>query len=217
MSIVAAALVVVLLAALAALVGSSSSRASTQAQKATYLATLVSDIGKFNDRSFNQSQKEGLVRAQKKLHVKIKALQSNAPSDYIPNLTSAVRAKSNIIISAGFLLAGDTNTVASKYPKIHFAITDYSAKDAPFKGRKNVMGLTYAANESGCLVGVLAAKMAKKMGRKIDRCGRRHQDPAGRHLDRRLPVLREEGRPRDAGPGRLLAGLRRGGQVQDAR
>ena len=28
------------------------------------------------------------------------------------------------------------------------------------------MGLTYAANQSGCLVGVLAAKMAKKMGRK---------------------------------------------------
>ena len=166
MSVVAAALVVVLLAALAALVGSSSSRASTQAQKAPYLATLVSDIGKFNDRSFNQSQKEGLVRARNKLHVKIKALQSNAPSDYIPNLTTAVRAKSNIIISAGFLLAGDTNTVASKYSKIHFAITDYSAKDDPFKGRKNVMGLTYAANESGCLVGVLAAKMAKKMGRK---------------------------------------------------
>jgi basic membrane protein A and related proteins len=167
MSIVAAALVVVVLAGLAALVGSSSSRASTSAQKATYLATLVSDIGKFNDRSFNQSQKEGLVRAQKKLHVKIKALQSNSPSDYIPNLTNGVRLKSNIIISAGFLLAGDTNTVASKYPKIHFAITDYSAKDDPFKGRKNVMGLTYAANESGCLVGVLAAKMAQKSGKKI--------------------------------------------------
>jgi basic membrane protein A len=31
----------------------------------------------------------------------------------------------------------------------------------------NVMGLTYAANESGCLVGVLAAKMAEKMGKKV--------------------------------------------------
>ena len=167
MSIVAAALVVVMLAGLAALVGSSSSRASTQAQKATYLATLVSDIGKFNDRSFNQSQKEGLIRARNKLHVKVKALQSNSPSDYIPNLTAGVRAKSNIIISAGFLLANDTNTVASKYPKIHFAITDYDVKGTPFSGRKNVMGLTYAANESGCLVGVLAAKMAKKSGKKI--------------------------------------------------
>jgi len=166
-SIVAALLVVTVLAGLAALVGSSSSQASPQASKATYLATLVSDIGKFNDRSFNQSQKEGLIRARAKLGVKIKALQSNSPSDYIPNLTQAIRAKSNIIISAGFLLADSTNTVAKKYPKIHFAITDYSAKDAPFSGRKNVMGLTYAANESGCLVGVLAAKMAAKAGKKV--------------------------------------------------
>jgi basic membrane protein A and related proteins len=31
---------------------------------------------------------------------------------------------------------------------------------------KNVEGLTYAANEGGCLVGVLAAKMAQRMGTK---------------------------------------------------
>jgi basic membrane protein A and related proteins len=166
-SIISAALVVVLLAGLAALVGTSSSRASTQARTATFRAALISDIGKFNDRSFNQSQKEGLLRAGKKLHVKTLALQSNSTSDYIPNLTQAVRAKANLIIAAGFLLAGDTNTVATKYPKIHFAITDYDAKTSPFNGRKNVMGLTYAANESGCLVGVLAAKMAQKAGKKV--------------------------------------------------
>ena len=32
---------------------------------------------------------------------------------------------------------------------------------------KNVEGLTYAANEAGCLVGVLAAKEAQKMGKNI--------------------------------------------------
>ena len=48
----------------------------------------------------------------------------------------------------------------------HFAITDYDVKGTPFNGRKNVMGLTYAANESGCLVGYLAAEMAKKQGGK---------------------------------------------------
>ena len=166
-SIVGAALVVVLLAGLAALVGTSSSRASTQANTATFKAALISDIGKFNDRSFNQSQKEGLLKAQRLLHVKTLALQSNSTSDYIPNLTQAVRAKANLIISAGFLLADSTNTVATKYPKLHFAITDYDVTGAPFNGRKNVMGLTYAANESGCLVGVLAAKMAQKMGKKV--------------------------------------------------
>ena len=53
-----------------------------------------------------------------------------------------------------------------------FAITDYSVHAAPFADKKgnvlpafkNVEGITYAANESGCLVGVLAAKMAQKLG-----------------------------------------------------
>jgi len=127
---------------------------------------LVSDIGKFNDRSFNQSQKEGLDRAKRELGINTLELQSNSPSDYVPNLTTAVRKKANLVISAGFLLANDTNTVAKKNPNVHFAITDYDVKGTPFNGRQNVMGLTYAANESGCLVGYLAAEMAKKQGGK---------------------------------------------------
>ena len=44
---------------------------------------------------------------------------------------------------------------------------------APFADKKgkplftNVEGITYAANEGGCLVGVLAAKMAQKAGKKV--------------------------------------------------
>jgi basic membrane protein A and related proteins len=130
------------------------------------LVALVSDIGKFNDRSFNQSQKEGLDRAKAELGIQTAELQSNSTSDYVPNLTQAVRKKADLIISAGFLLADATNTVAQKNPNIHFAITDYDVKGTPFNGRRNVMGLTYAANESGCLVGYLAAEMAKKQGGK---------------------------------------------------
>src|SRR5215475_991153 len=130
------------------------------------LVALVSDIAKFNDRSFNQSQKEGLDRAKAELGIQTAELQSNSTSDYVPNLTQAVRKKADLIISAGFLLADATNTVAKANPNLHFAITDYDVKGTPFNGRKNVMGLTYAANESGCLVGYLAAEMAKKQGGK---------------------------------------------------
>lgn len=173
-SIVAAALVVVLLGALAALVGTSSSQAAPKASNATFLASLISDIGKFNDRSFNQSQLEGLKRAQRLLHVRIKPLQSNSTSDYIPNFSTAIRAKSNISIAAGFLLADTVETVADKFPKSKFAITDYCAKGAKKcitgsvlkKNHPNVMGIDFAANQSGCLVGYLAAEMAKKQGGK---------------------------------------------------
>jgi basic membrane protein A and related proteins len=160
----------VLAAALAAGGALIKSGQGSAAPQATVKVALVSDIGKFNDRSFNQSQLEGLKRAKTQLGVTILPKQSNSVSDYIPNLTSAVRAKSNLVISAGFLLANATATMAKKFPNTHFAITDYSSSVPPLGSKtykplyKNVEGLTYAANESGCLVGVLAAKMAKKMG-----------------------------------------------------
>ena len=144
----------------------STRKAAKKPPNAAILVALISDIGHFDDRSFNQSQLEGLKRAKAKLKVRILPLQSNSTSDYKPNLNQAVQQKSNLIISAGFLLAGDTNTVAQKFPNIHFAITDYDVTGAPFNGRKNVEGLTYAANESGCLVGYLAAKVAKKLTKK---------------------------------------------------
>jgi basic membrane protein A len=134
---------------------------------------LVSDVGHFNDKSFNQSQLEGLNKAKADLGITAIPLQSNSASDYLPNLTSAIRRNADLIISAGFLLAPATATVAKKYPNKHFAITDYTVHADPFADKSgnvltpNVEGLTYAANESGCLVGVLAAKMAAKQGKKI--------------------------------------------------
>jgi basic membrane protein A len=131
---------------------------------------LISDVGHFNDKSFNQSQLEGLNKSKADLGITAIPLQSNSASDYLPNLTQAIRRKADLIISAGFLLAPATATVAKKYPNTHFAITDYPVEIPPFATKKgvvlykNVEGLTYAANESGCLVGVLAAKMAKKDG-----------------------------------------------------
>jgi basic membrane protein A len=158
--------------ALAIVAGSLAGGTRTATPNAGITAALVSDIGKFNDRGFNQNQLLGLNRT-KALGVKTVALQSNSVSDYIPNLTSAVRQHADIVISAGFLLANSTATMAKKFPDTHFAITDYPVEAAPFADKagkplfNNVEGLTYAANESGCLVGVLAAKMAQKAGKNI--------------------------------------------------
>ena len=157
--------------------GSSKSSSSTQTStgsSSSMLVALVSDIGKFNDRSFNQSQLEGLNRAKSELGIQTLPLQSNATSDYVPNFTQAVRRNAGLSIAAGFLLADTLETVAARFPDSKFAITDYCAKGAPTcitgsvlkKNHPNVMGLDFAANESGCLVGYLAAEMAKKQGGK---------------------------------------------------
>jgi basic membrane protein A and related proteins len=140
--------------------------------KAGFSAALVSDVVGFNDNGFNKNQLKGLNEAIKKVGGTAIPEVSHQTSDYAPNFNAAIRKGANIVVAAGYLLAGTTATYAKKFPNTKFAITDYSVHDPPFankKGKvlpqfKNVVGITYAANESGCLVGVLAAKMAKKMG-----------------------------------------------------
>jgi basic membrane protein A len=163
---------VLVLAVLIGLAVAATGSAKPSAAKAAVSVALVSDIGKFSDRSFNAFQLDGLKRAGAKLGVTIIPLQSNSASDYLPNLTTAIRKHATVVIAAGYLLANATATVAKKYPNTHFAITDYPVEAAPFadkKGKvlfKNVEGLTYNANEGGCLAGVLAALQAKKDGAK---------------------------------------------------
>jgi len=168
-------MVLPVLAALVAVVASAAFAGAKAPAKHTggFTAALVSDIGKFTDKGFNENQLKGLNSAKAKLGVSTLALQSNSTSDYAPNFNTAVRKGAKLIIAAGFLLAPTEATYAKKFPKVDFAITDYTVHTSPFANKagkvlpayaKNVEGLTYMANESGCLVGVLAAKEAQKMG-----------------------------------------------------
>lgn len=161
-----AAGVAALAAAIAVGTALGGSKASTthKAQKASYKAALVSDVATFNDNGFNKNQLKGLNKS-KKLGVKVFPIVSHASSDYQPNYNQAVHDGANIIIAAGFLLDTTVKQYAQQYPNIKFAITDDPVSD--IGGFKNEEGITYATQEGGCLVGVLAAKMAKKMGHKV--------------------------------------------------
>jgi basic membrane protein A len=135
------------------------------APKSGYKAALVSDVATFNDNGFNKNQLKGLNQSHKKLGVTVFPIVSHASSDYQPNYNQAVHDGANIIIAAGFLLDTTVKQYAQQYPNIKFAITDDPVSD--IGGFKNEEGITYATQEGGCLVGVLAAKMAQKMGHKV--------------------------------------------------
>ena len=137
------------------------------APTAGYKAGLVSDVGRFNDKGFNQNQLKGLKFAQAHIPgLTTSALESRSASEYLPNFASLARKGYGIIIGAGFLLAADEAKVAKQFPTTKFAITDYDVTGAPFNGKKspNVEGLTYASQESSYLVGCLAGLMVKKQG-----------------------------------------------------
>jgi basic membrane protein A and related proteins len=140
------------------------------APSATFKAGLVSDVGRFNDKGFNQNQLTGLKLAKAKLGVQIRAIESHSAGDYIPNMASLARQRYDAVIAAGFLLANAEATVAKKFPNTQFAITDYPAEIPPFsdnKGKllvKNITGITFKAEQQSYLVGCLSALMAKRGG-----------------------------------------------------
>ncbi len=145
--------------------GGATTPAATSAAGTAVKACLISDVGRFNDKGFNQFQLQGLRRAARDLGVGQRAIQSTSAGDYIPNLSACARDGYDLTISAGFLLADATNTVAKQFPNQHFAITDYDVTGPPFNGKAmNVEGLTYATQENSYLIGCLAGLMVNKQG-----------------------------------------------------
>jgi basic membrane protein A len=159
-----AAGLVALVAALAVGTALGSSKGPT-AQKAGYKAALVSDVAGFNDNGFNKNQLKGLNQAKAKLGIVADPIVSHASTDYQPNYNKAIHDGNQLIIAAGFLLGDTVKQYATQFPNVKFAITDDPV--SAIGGLKNEEGITYATQQGGCLVGVLAAKMAQKMGHKV--------------------------------------------------
>ena len=139
--------------------------ATPTSKQAGYKAALVSDVAGFNDNGFNKNQLKGLNQAAQAIGGTAIPLVSHASSDYQPNYNSAVRQGANIVIAAGYLLGDTMEKYAKQFPNTKFAITDDPV--AAVGGLKNEEGITYATQEGGCLVGVLAALMANSMGSKV--------------------------------------------------
>jgi len=159
--------VLALVAATALIVSSAGSATS---QQDAFLAGVVSDVGRFNDKGFNQLSLKGCKSGAKKAGGTCRALESRSTGDYIPNFAGLVRDGADISIATGFLLGEGTATVAKRFPKSKFTIVDYSTKAPPFanaKGKvlfKNVVGLTFATNQNSYMIGCLAGLMAKRDG-----------------------------------------------------
>ena len=130
-----------------------------------FLAGVVSDVGRFNDRGFNQLALKGCEDSESELGTECRAIESRSTADYVPNFARLIRDGAGLSVATGFLLAEATNTAAERFPDARFAIVDYSATADPFGGaRPNVLGLTFATNENSYMIGCLAARMAEQDG-----------------------------------------------------
>jgi basic membrane protein A len=136
------------------------STAGSAANEQTFQAAFNTDTAGLNDKSFNHLGNLGRLKAQKDLKIQTKVYISATEADYLPNAVAAAQWGAGAVVMNGFLLADATNTAAKQFPDVKWAITDFprvALADKP----ANSYGLTFKSQESGFLVGYLAAEMAK--------------------------------------------------------
>lgn len=153
----AAALLLVGCGAAPSASSSGTAGASANPSAKDYTGCIVSDSGGFDDRSFNQSSYDGLMKAKQDLGISTKQAESKAATDFGPNLNSMMQGGCNLTVTVGFNLGDTTKQVAAKNPQKHFAIIDY----ADPKFTDNVKPIVYDTAQAAFLAGYLAAATSK--------------------------------------------------------
>jgi basic membrane protein A and related proteins len=133
----------------------------TSVNPSNFKVGVVTDIGGLNDHGFNHLAYEGLLRAEKELHIQGRVLTSSSGADYTPNMTTLAQQGYNLVIPIGFLMADATDAVAKQFPKVKFAMVDSDAT-AEKGDPKNIEGLLFEEQQAGYLAGYLAALYAKE-------------------------------------------------------
>lgn len=125
----------------------------------------VTDVGHVDDKSFNQSTWEGLQKAKADGNADwIQYIETADSKDYAKNIDTFAQGGYKVIVTTGFNLTDPTYAAAKKYPNILFiGVDQFLSKDAnhPDWPLPNLVGLVYNEDQSGFLVGALAAMMSK--------------------------------------------------------
>jgi len=131
----------------------------------TFCVGLVTDVGKINDKSFNQAAWEGVQRAEKELGAKVQYIETTDAKDYAKNISTFADEGYDVIVTVGFNLGNDTIAVAGTYPNIKFIGVDqfqaWQYDTDTTNDVANVAGLGFPEDKAGFLVGALAAMMSK--------------------------------------------------------
>ena len=127
------------------------------AEKIDYLACIVSDAGGWDDKSFNQSAKEGLDRAETDLGVQVKTAESKDSSDFADNVAAMVTADCDLTIGVGYMLTESVASAAAENEDKNFALVDATFEDPT----GNERALVFNTQEAAYLAGYAAAAMTE--------------------------------------------------------
>ncbi len=122
-----------------------------------FTVRLVTDIGKVDDRTFNQYAYEGMTAAEECFGFETSFIETVSEADYQKNITTALEGGPDIVITVGFLLATDTLAAANANADTNFIGVDQFQPEFP----ENYVGVLFNEDEGGYLAGVLAASLSE--------------------------------------------------------
>ncbi|MBE3143850.1 MAG: BMP family ABC transporter substrate-binding protein, partial [Planctomycetes bacterium] len=96
-------------------------------------------------------------QAEKDLGATVQYIETTDSKDYAKNIATFADAKYDAIVSVGFNLGEATIAAAKQYPNVKFIGVDQFQTDTI----ANLVGLNFPEDQSGFLVGALAAMMTK--------------------------------------------------------
>ncbi len=128
-------------------------------EKADFSVGLVTDVGGIDDKSFNQSTWEGILRFAEETGANTQYVQSENDADYIPNLSTFSDNELDLIIAPGFLFTEALTEVSGQFPEQKYLIIDTVVE------KPNVASAVFAAEQGSYLVGVASALKAKEAGK----------------------------------------------------
>jgi len=118
---------------------------------------LVTDVGKINDKSFNQSAWEGVQQAQQEFGGLVQYIETVNPRDYSKNIATFGDQGYDVIVTVGYGPGDATVEAAAQYPGTDFIGVDQFQME-PVDG---VTGLNFPEDKAGFLAGALAALMSR--------------------------------------------------------
>ena len=131
------------------------------AAPADFKIGLVTDVGRVNDRSFNQSAWEGVKAAGESMGLTegedYKYIETSDSKDYADNMQQFIENDYDVIVTVGFALGEATAAAAKENPDIQFiGVDQFQGEEIP-----NLTGLIFHEDHSGYLAGALAAHMSE--------------------------------------------------------
>ena len=112
----------------------------------------MTDVGKVDDKSFNQSAWEGVQCALTNLGADVKFIETTDPKDYAKNIDQFANDGYDVIVTVGFAIGQATQEEAGKYKNVKFIGVD-QFQDKP---ADNLAGLVFEEDKAGYLAGALA-------------------------------------------------------------